>query len=52
MISHAEQVAGFRALVAADERVSEALAPTGAGLLLVVAQPRSVSLGEHPNRAR
>ena len=52
VISHAEQVAGFRALVAADERVSEALVPTGAGLLLVVAQPRNVSLGEHPNRVR
>jgi predicted O-methyltransferase YrrM len=52
VISHAGQVAGFRALVAADERVTEALVPTGAGLLLAVTQPRSVSLGEPPNRAR
>lgn len=36
VISHAEQVAEFRALVIADERVSEALVPTGAGALLVV----------------
>jgi predicted O-methyltransferase YrrM len=37
VLSHADQVAGFRALVTADERVTEALAPTGAGVLLVVA---------------
>lgn len=36
VISHADEVAEFRALVAADERVSEALSPTGAGALLVV----------------
>jgi predicted O-methyltransferase YrrM len=36
VVSHAEQVREFRALVAADERVSEALMPTGAGVLLVV----------------
>jgi predicted O-methyltransferase YrrM len=36
VISHADQVAALRALVAADERVSEADAPTGAGALLVV----------------
>jgi len=36
VISHAEQVSEFRALVSADERVSEALVPTGAGLLLVL----------------
>jgi predicted O-methyltransferase YrrM len=36
VISHAEQVAEFRALVEVDERVTEALVPTGAGALLVV----------------
>lgn len=36
VISHADQVAEFRELVNTDERVSEALAPTGAGLLLIV----------------
>jgi predicted O-methyltransferase YrrM len=36
VISHADQVADFRALVSADVRVREALAPTGAGALLVV----------------
>lgn len=36
VISHAAQVAEFRALVSADPRVTEAVAPTGAGLLLVV----------------
>jgi predicted O-methyltransferase YrrM len=39
VLSHAGQVAGFRALVTADPRVSEALAPTGAGALLVVREP-------------
>lgn len=34
--SHAEEVAEFRALVAADPRALEALAPTGAGVLLIV----------------
>ncbi len=38
VLSHASEVAEFRALVGADERVSEALAPTGAGALLVVRQ--------------
>lgn len=36
VISHAEQVVEFRALVSAEPDVSEALAPTGAGLLLIV----------------
>ena len=36
VISHAEQVAEFRALVDADDAVHQALAPTGAGALLVV----------------
>lgn len=36
VISHADEVAEFRELVANDDRVSEALAPTGAGALLVV----------------
>jgi predicted O-methyltransferase YrrM len=36
VISHADEVGEFRALVEADERVMDALAPTGAGALLVV----------------
>jgi predicted O-methyltransferase YrrM len=36
VISHADELAEFRALVAAEASVSEAVAPTGAGLLLVV----------------
>jgi predicted O-methyltransferase YrrM len=39
VLSHADEVSDFRALVGSDERVSEALAPTGAGLLLVVRNP-------------
>jgi predicted O-methyltransferase YrrM len=35
VISHAEEVADFRALVARDERVTEAIVPIGAGVLLV-----------------
>jgi predicted O-methyltransferase YrrM len=38
VLSHADQVAEFRALAAADERVTEALAPTGAGALLIVSE--------------
>jgi predicted O-methyltransferase YrrM len=40
VLSHAEEVHEFRELIAADRRVSEALVPTGAGLLLVVRDPR------------
>jgi predicted O-methyltransferase YrrM len=40
VLSHADQVAEFRALAAADERVTEALAPTGAGALLIVSERR------------
>lgn len=36
VLSHPEEVGELRALIQADRRVSEALAPTGAGLLLVV----------------
>jgi len=36
VISHAEELAEFRELVANDERVTDAVAPTGAGALLVV----------------
>lgn len=36
VISHAEEVADFRALITADATVTEALVPTGAGALLVV----------------
>jgi len=39
VVSHAEEVRDFRALVAAEPGVSEALVPTGAGLLLVVRDP-------------
>ncbi|MGA9876270.1 MAG: O-methyltransferase [Solirubrobacteraceae bacterium] len=39
VLSHAEEVNDFRLLVASDERVSEAVVPTGAGLLLVVRNP-------------
>jgi len=39
VVSHAEQVAHFRALVGSEERVSQATVPTGAGLLLVVRDP-------------
>jgi len=38
-ISHADELSDFRALSRADERVSEALVPTGAGLLLIVRNP-------------
>ena len=41
VLSHADQVAEFRALVADEPTVTEALAPTGAGLLLVVRNPLS-----------
>jgi predicted O-methyltransferase YrrM len=36
VLSHAGEVVEFRELAAADERVIEALAPTGSGLLLIV----------------
>lgn len=39
VISHADQVAEFRALVAQTPGVETALAPTGAGVLLVVKDP-------------
>ena len=35
MISHADEVAEFRARVEADERVMSSLVPIGAGVLLV-----------------
>jgi predicted O-methyltransferase YrrM len=40
VLSHAEEVHEFRALVHAEQRVSEAVVPTGAGLLLVVRDPQ------------
>jgi predicted O-methyltransferase YrrM len=40
VLSHADEVAPFRALVTADPGVSEALVPVGAGLLLVVTPGR------------
>jgi len=36
VLSHARELVQFRATVQADARVSEAMSPTGAGLLLVV----------------
>jgi predicted O-methyltransferase YrrM len=39
VVSHADEVADFRTLVSADRRVSEALVPTGAGVLLVTKLP-------------
>jgi predicted O-methyltransferase YrrM len=39
VLSHADEVADFRTLVTADRRVTEALAPTGAGLLLITRLP-------------
>jgi predicted O-methyltransferase YrrM len=36
VVSHADQVRDFRALVDADDRVDQALVPIGAGVLLVV----------------
>lgn len=41
VISHADELGDFRALAAADERVSEAVVPTGAGLLLLVRERRA-----------
>jgi predicted O-methyltransferase YrrM len=39
VLSHADGMAEFRALVANDERVVQSLVPIGAGLLLVVKEP-------------
>ncbi|HEY2055950.1 MAG TPA: class I SAM-dependent methyltransferase [Solirubrobacterales bacterium] len=39
VLSHADEVADFRTLVTADRRVTEALVPTGAGVLLVTRLP-------------
>jgi predicted O-methyltransferase YrrM len=39
VLSHAGELGEFRALIAADPAVTEALAPTGAGALLVVKDP-------------
>ena len=36
VLSHADEVSDLRSLVHADDRVSEATVPTGAGLLLIV----------------
>jgi predicted O-methyltransferase YrrM len=46
VISHAEQLEDFRALVTADEHVTASEVPTGAGLLLVVRDP---SVGGSPS---
>lgn len=40
VLSHADQVAAFRGIVTADPTVTEALASTGAGLLLIVRDPQ------------
>jgi predicted O-methyltransferase YrrM len=39
VISHAAEVEDFRAIVENDERVTAALVPIGAGVLLVAASP-------------
>jgi predicted O-methyltransferase YrrM len=39
VLSHADEVADFRALVAADARVTASLVPIGAGVLLVAPTP-------------
>ncbi len=39
VLSHADQVSRFRALVSEEASVTEALAPTGAGVLLVLKDP-------------
>ncbi len=39
VLSHAAEVRDFRELIRSDDRVSEALVPTGAGVLLVVREP-------------
>jgi predicted O-methyltransferase YrrM len=39
VVSHADEVADFRAVVDADDRVAQALVPIGAGVLLVVRPP-------------
>jgi predicted O-methyltransferase YrrM len=39
VLSHADQVEDLRSLIRSDDRVSEAIVPTGAGLLLVVRSP-------------
>jgi predicted O-methyltransferase YrrM len=39
VLSHAAEVGELRALVSAEERASDAVVPTGAGLLLVVREP-------------
>ncbi len=37
--SHADEVAEFRSLISAEPQMAEAVAPTGAGLLLAVREP-------------
>ena len=39
VISHEDEVAAFRKLVEGDSQVMDALAPVGAGALLVVKHP-------------
>jgi predicted O-methyltransferase YrrM len=42
-LSHAEEMSAFREQISADTRVMHALAPTGAGALLVVKEPARAS---------
>jgi predicted O-methyltransferase YrrM len=42
VLSHADEVAEFRALVAGEQRVRHALVPIGAGVLLVVKEPLEI----------
>jgi predicted O-methyltransferase YrrM len=46
VLSHAAEVGELRALVSAEERVSDAVVPTGAGLLLVVREPTGAEPAE------
>jgi predicted O-methyltransferase YrrM len=40
VLSHAEEVRAFRTLVEDDDRVLQAVVPVGAGVLLIVTDPR------------
>jgi predicted O-methyltransferase YrrM len=46
VLSHAAELSELRALVDAEERVSDAVVPSGAGLLLVVRDPAGPEQGE------
>jgi predicted O-methyltransferase YrrM len=50
VLSHSEEVRELRTLVAGDAEVSDAVVPTGAGLLLVVMAPRARPPRPHRDR--